>query len=86
MTPNLELKIYALSNLLQELLDETSGETKFKHKVRFHINGLQDQLDKLNSVKIDEDAVSLLVSRAVKALEDSLDIDELTDNQTLSED
>ena len=86
MVENLEVKIFALSNLLQEYLDETEGETKFKNKTRFHIRGLQDQLDKLNSVKIDEDAVSLLVSKAVKALEDSLDIDELADNQALSED
>ena len=86
MVENLEIKIFALSNLLQEYLDETEGVTKFKHKTRFHIRGLQDQLDKLNSVKIDQDAVSLLVSKAVKALEDSLDIDELADNQSLSED
>ena len=86
MVENLEIKIFALSNLLQEYLDETEGVTKFKNKTRFHIRGLQDQLDKLNSVKINEDDVSLLVSKAVKALEDSLDIDELADNQALSED
>ena len=86
MVENLEIKLYAVSTLLQELLDATEGKTPFIHKTRFHINGLQSQLDKLNSVKIDQEAVSLLVNKGVQALEDSLDIDELADNQALSED
>ena len=73
MVENLEVKIFALSNLLQEYLDETEGVTKFKNKTRFHIRGLQEQLTKLNTVKIEQDEVSLLVSKAVNALEKSLD-------------
>ena len=83
---NLEIKLYAVSTLLQELLDATEGKTPFIHKTRFHINGLQNQLDKLNGVKIDQEAVSLLVNRGVQALEDSFDTDELPDNDNLSED
>jgi len=37
----LEVKLFVTSMLLQELLDETEGDTRFKHKLRFHINGLQ---------------------------------------------
>jgi hypothetical protein len=73
MVENLEVKIFALSNLLQEYLDETEGVTKFKNKTRFHIKGLQEQLTKLNTVVISEEEVSLLVSGAVNALEKSLD-------------
>ena len=83
---NLEIKIYAASTLLQELLDATEGKTEFIHKTRFYINRLQEQLDKLNGVKIEQEAVSLLVNRGVQALEDSFDIDELPDNDDLSED
>ena len=83
---NLEIKIYAASTLLQELLDSTEGKTEFIHKTRFYINRLQEQLDKLNGVKIDQEAVSLLVNRGVQALEDSFDTDELPDNDNLSED
>ena len=77
---DLELKIFAASVLLQELLDATEGKTEFIHKTRFHINRLQEQLDKLNGVKIDKEDVSLLVNRGVQALEDSFDTDELPNN------
>ena len=83
---DLEIKIFAASVLLQELLDATEGKTAFIHKTRFHINRLQEQLDKLNGVVIDQEAVSLLVNRGVQALEDSFDTDELPDNDNLSED
>ena len=42
----LEVKLFVTSMLLQELLDETQGETRFKHQLRFHINRLQSELDK----------------------------------------
>ena len=36
----LEVKLFVTSMLLQELLDETQGETRFKHKLKHHISGL----------------------------------------------
>ena len=59
--------------LLQELLDETQGETRFKHKLKYHINGMQNELatrwvcgdERQESQSIYHDAVS------VGALEDS---------------
>jgi hypothetical protein len=68
----LAVKIFAVSVLLQELLDETSGKTQFKNKVRFHINGLQQQLNNLNTVTIETDEVSLLITNAVNALDQCL--------------
>ncbi len=68
----LAVKIFAASVLLQELLDETQGKTQFKNKVRFHINGLQQQLNNLNTVTIETDEVSLLVTNAVNALDQCL--------------
>ena len=48
----LEVKLFVTSLLLQELLDETEGNTRFKHKLRFHINGMQKELDKVLSVEM----------------------------------
>jgi len=69
---NLEIKIFVTSMLLQELLDETEGDSRFKHKTRFHIKGLQKELDKVLSEPIDTDELSLYLTEASKALEDSL--------------
>ena len=54
--------------LLQELLDETVGETKFKHKLRRDINSVTKALDTMLTVEI-EDNVSLLINKATNALE-----------------
>jgi len=51
------------------MLDETEGHTKFKHKVRYHVNSLQKELDKILDVEFEEDSMSLLISHATKALE-----------------
>jgi hypothetical protein len=82
----LAVSLFSTSVLFQELLDSTDGVTQFKNKTRFHINGLQDCLDKLNSVKIDKEDVSLKVHEAVKKLEEVFDIGSEADNQALSED
>lgn len=69
---NLEIKIFVTSMLLQELLDETEGNSKLKRKIRFHINELQKELDKVLSEPIETDELSLYLSRASQALEDGL--------------
>ena len=61
---NLELKIFVTALLLQELLDETVGETKFKHKLRRDINSVTKALDTMLTVEI-----SLLINKATNALE-----------------
>ena len=71
---NLEIKIFVTSMLLQELLDETEGNSKLKRKIRFHINGLQKELDKVLSEPIETDELSLYLSRASQALEDGLEL------------
>ena len=68
----LEVKLFVTSMLLQELLDETVGETRFKHKLKYHISGLQNELDKLLSVNLNDDTLSLFITDASNALEDSI--------------
>ena len=69
----LEVKLFVTSMLLQELLDETQGETRFKHKVKHHINGLQYQLDKVLGVNMQDESLSTFITDAVGALEQSID-------------
>lgn len=68
----LEVKLFVTACLLQELLDETQGETRFKHKMKFHINGLQKELDKVLGVTMDN-TLSLFLADAGNALEESID-------------
>lgn len=69
----LEVKLFVTSLLLQELLDETQGETRFKHKLKHHITGLQQQLDKVLSVNMRDESLSAFINSAVGALEKSID-------------
>ena len=69
----LEVKLFVTSMLLQELLDETQGETRFKHQLRFHINRLQNELDRVLSVNMQDESLSTFITQAVGALEDSID-------------
>lgn len=69
----LEVKLFVTSMLLQELLDETQGETRFKHQLRFHINRLQSELDRVLSVNMKDESLSKFITDAVGALEQSID-------------
>ena len=69
----LEVKLFVTSLLLQELLDETQGETRFKHKLKHHINGMQQQLDKVLGINMNDDSLSVFINQAVNALEQSID-------------
>jgi len=69
----LEVKIFVVSMLLQELLDETVGETRYKHQLRFHIKRVQIELDKLVSVNLEDEELSKFVTNAISALERSID-------------
>ena len=78
---NLELKIYVVSSLLQELLDETDSDTRYKYRLKQTINRLQKDLDQMLDLEIDTDVLSLYLSNAGQALEDSLDVEELNQNK-----
>ena len=67
----LEVKLFVTSMLLQEYLDETQGETRFKQKVKYHINGLQKELDKVLGVTVDN-TLSLFISDAMNSLEQAI--------------
>lgn len=69
----LEVKLFVTSMLLQELLDETEGKTRYKNRMRYHINGLQNELDKLLGVQMDDNTLSIFITDAMSALEDSID-------------
>tara|TARA_R100001510_G_scaffold34823_1_gene31325 strand:- start:9716 stop:9979 length:264 start_codon:yes stop_codon:yes gene_type:complete len=69
----LEVKLFVTSLLLQELLDETQGETRFKHKLKHHISGMQQQLDKVLGINMNDDSLSVFINQAVDALEQSID-------------
>ena len=69
---NLEIKIYVISTILQELLDETEGETPFKYGVRYKINALQKELDKVLSIPLENNELSLHINRICQAIEDEL--------------
>ena len=69
----LEVKLFVTSMLLQELLDETQGNTRFKHKLKHHISGLQNELDKVLSVDMRDDSLSMFITDAISALEESID-------------
>lgn len=72
-TQELEIKIFVVSMLLQELLDETQSETWFKHSIKFHIKKTQAELDKLLSVNLSDENLSLFITDAMSALEKSID-------------
>ena len=69
----LEVKLFVTSMLLQELLDETQGNTRFKHKLKYHINGMQNELDKVLSVEMKDESLGMFIMSAVGALEQSID-------------
>tara|TARA_R100001163_G_scaffold64197_1_gene57852 strand:+ start:1901 stop:2167 length:267 start_codon:yes stop_codon:yes gene_type:complete len=73
MIRQLEVKLFVTSMLLQELLDETQGNTRFKHKLKHHISGLQNELDKVLSVDFTDNTLSIFITDAMGALEESID-------------
>ena len=70
---NLEVKLFVVATLLQELIDETDGKSQYKNNLKFHLRETQKALDKLLSVPLDTDRLSLLLSEATQALEESID-------------
>ena len=59
--------------LLQELLDETEGNTRYKYRLKNRINALQKELDQLLNESIDSDELSLYITNASAALDKALD-------------
>ena len=70
----LEVKIFVVSLLLQELIDQTHGDTRFKHQLKFHLRETQKSLDQILSVRYDSDELSLFISKATEALEKAIEI------------
>ena len=68
----LEVKIFFVSSYLIELLDETAYSTSFKHNLKAQIRRVQKNLEEMVEEPIETDALSLFMSQATKALEDTL--------------
>ena len=72
MPTNLEMKIFICSMMLQELLDETEGNSRYKHNLKYYIKSLQKELDILLDEPIESDALGLCINKASTALENAL--------------
>ncbi len=59
--------------IVKDGLDETQGEKRFKDQLRFHINRLQSELDRVLSVDMRDESLSKFITDAVGALEKSID-------------
>ena len=68
---NLHLKIYIISTVLLDLLDETEGDTIFKNKLKFHINKTIKELEKITG-NYSNDETNQLVNKVWTAVEDKL--------------
>ena len=69
----LEVKLFVTSMLLQELLDETQGNTRFKHKLKHHISGLQNELAKVLTAALWVDGPSFALTDASSPLEATIE-------------
>ena len=68
---NLHLKIYIVSTALLDLLDETEGDTRFKNKLRFHINKTIKELEKITG-NYSNNETNELVNKVWTAVEEKL--------------
>lgn len=78
---NLEIRIFVTSLLLVELLDETYGDTRYKHKLKYHIRELTKLLEKLNNIVINDDELMGYLSDVGNTLEEAVNSIEYVDEQ-----
>ena len=72
MSENLEVKIYIVSTMLLDLLDESKGETFFKHRLKNNINKTITELEKITEESMENNETSLFISNVWRDLENSL--------------
>ena len=68
---HLHLKIYIISTVLLDLLDETQGDTRFKNKLKFHINKTIKELEKITE-NYSNNETNELVNKVWTAVEETL--------------
>jgi len=68
----LDIKIFVTAMLFQELLDETGGKSHYILRMRKNIRKLSKELDVLLDENINSDMLSLILTDAAQALEDSI--------------
>lgn len=68
---HLHFKIYIISTMLLDLLDQTEGDTRFKNKLRFHINKTIKELEKITETYTTNEA-NQLVNKIWTSIEEQL--------------
>ena len=68
----LSIKIFVTAMLFQELLDETEGKSHYILRLKKNIRKLSKDLDVLLDEDIKSDGLSLVLTDAAQALEDSI--------------
>ena len=68
---HLHFKIYIISTILLDLLDQTEGDTRFKNKLRFHINKTIKELEKITETYTTNEA-NQLVNKIWTSIEEQL--------------
>ncbi len=68
---HLHFKIYIISTILLDLLDQTEGDTGFKNKLRFHINKTIKELEKITETYTTNEA-NQLVNKIWTSIEEQL--------------
>jgi len=74
---NLELKIFIVALMLQELLDETEGNNKYKYKIKWHIKELNRLLDNITGEVIEDNTVSKLITTSIGRLDQYLEKEQI---------
>lgn len=74
----LEVKIFIVALMLQELLDETEGNSKFKYKIKWHIKELNKLLENITDHELKDNNVSKLITSGIGRLEEYLEQEQLT--------
>tara|TARA_R110002012_G_scaffold31921_1_gene95016 strand:- start:414 stop:653 length:240 start_codon:yes stop_codon:yes gene_type:complete len=69
MKNNIDLKIFITAMLLLDFIDETEGDSRFKHKLRYNLNATQKSLENITDVNIDSDELSKLLTTTADAMD-----------------
>ena len=67
------MKDVTIGNKTIRQLEVKLFETRFKHKLKFHINGLQRELDKVLSVSMEDDSLNVFINDVAATLEQSIE-------------
>jgi len=67
-----DFKIYTVATVLIDLLDQTEGNSAYKHKLKFHINKTIKELEKI-TVRTGTEQTDQLVNATWEAIHKNID-------------